>query len=139
MENFSLNATSRSTIYVSWKAPTCPYGDIREYRVTYGTANGDPTTTPVLVKEDALQFYEIPDLVVFTDYTVSVRAVVTSLDDKQIQLRGSEVSGMIRTLSSRADRSPTPAPTSIPLPGATSSQLTFQIPNPQNIRTGRVM
>ena len=143
VENLNLNVT-RTSIGIAWIQPTCSFGDVRNYRVFLKTEEtGKPGSegykvmnVPAMIER--VQFYNITDLIFYTNYSIKVQAVVTTILESNL-LYGRNVSGMIRTLSN-ADDMPTVDPALLEnLKGPTSSQISFNIPDPRSIDTGRVM
>jgi len=141
VENLNLNVTSTS-IGIAWVQPTCSFGDVRSYQVFYRTEEPGKPGSERYQMEDVpavaalVQFYNISNLIFFTNYSIQVQAVVTTGGGNM--LYGQIVSGMIRTLSG-PDDTPTVDPLLESLKSPTSSQISIYIPDPRSIDTGRVM
>lgn len=99
----------------------------------YTSVSVDPATDT--------QQYDITGLTAFTNYSVQVQAVVTpTLRPGQADLLGEVTSERVnRTHSAPDPDTPTVPPTIAPIDRPTSSRVTYLIPSPLNIDTGRVM
>ena len=141
VENLNLNVTSTS-IGVAWTPPTCPYGDVRKYRVFHRTVEAGKISSENYKMNGVQaavgrQFFNITDLTFYTNYSIQVQAVVMAIAGENV-LYGANISDMIRTLSG-PDETPTSGPTLEVIPGPSSSRISILVPDPRSIRTGRVM
>ncbi len=124
---FSLNATSSTSIRVTWSPPTCPYGNITEYTVSFREADVART---INIESDGfisrrvpsdsgrnMYQYNILDLDAYTNYTVHIQAIATPF----LRTGRSPIGGRItqellkRTLSAPDPDIPSPSPTLEPI------------------------
>ena len=74
--------TSSTSISVTWTAPLSPNGIIRQYIVSYVSSDGSCDGVKMLPATDGdATMATLTDLMIFTSYNISVRAVTVDLGD----------------------------------------------------------
>ena len=156
VEDLVVVPLSPTALNVSWSSPECPYGVISSYIVYYRQSDTPQTEdissegyTRISVQVDSdsnittkrYHAIDITGLTPFTYYAVHVQAVVTpTLRPGQDDIPGAITEEVVeRTYSTVDPDVPTVLPTVTPINSPTSREVTYLIPNPQLIDTGRVM